>query len=189
MYQDENLDWISDDFLDSLLKSCPEESSPLLDQFLITDPGPLNTFNLDCSSDSGTSSKFRLEFPILFERDQHTLLLITEGLSYGPDCSPGRSIRMEDDLCLNDALLETDSLIHDVKDIKLTKDETNTASDESCEVLSYDSIDFVKEEEVECEEVFDSGCLIDTNSCKLRVSETVRARMKVVVTYLLYFSR
>ena len=108
-----------------------------------------------------------------FQPSLSVIWVFVKGLSYGPDGSPGRSIRIEDDLCLNDALLETDSLIHDIKDIKSENiSDVNAISDDSCGEQSFDSVEFVQEEEVECEEVFDSAYFIDTNSCEFLVKIT-----------------
>lgn len=106
----------------------------------------------------------------IFEFNQ-PLLIFLEGLSYGPDASPGRSVKIEDDLCLNDALLETNALIYAIKDAKEKDDELKIVSDDSCGIQSFDSIDYVKEEEVECEEVFDSTYLVDTNSCEFQLND------------------
>lgn len=48
----------------------------------------------------------------------------------------------------------------------------NAISDNSCGEQSFDSVEFVQEEEVECEEVFDSAYLIDNNSCEFLVKIT-----------------
>ena len=64
-------------------------------------------------------------------------------------------------------MLETDSLMYNINETKQDDvDEFNLISADLSKTQHFNTVDYVKEEEVECEEVFDSVYFTDNSSRK-----------------------